>query len=83
MANQSKVDRNVSSDVCCQGVQTDSDDFFSEALFLSDDSKVHYCTGFPCCEMLRLHGFRICLGILLFGGEKRAIYCKSLIIVNN
>ena len=61
MANQSKVDRNVSPEVCCQGVRTDSDDFFSEVIFLSDDFKVHYCTGFPFCEILRLV-FEIVLG---------------------
>ena len=69
----------VSPDVCCQGVQTDSDDIFSEARFLSDDSKVHYCTGLPVCEMLRL-AFAFVLGSF-FGGKKRAFYCKSLIIV--
>ena len=79
MANRSKVDRNVSPDVSFQRVQTDSDEFFSEARFLCDDSKVHYCTGFPGCEMLRL-AFEFGLGSF-FGGEKRTIYCKSLIIV--
>ena len=69
MANQSKVDPNVSPDVSSQGVQTDSDDLFSEAMILSDDSKVHYCTGFPGCEMLRW--LSNLFGILFWWGKKR------------
>ena len=79
MANQSKVYQNVLPDVSSPRVQTDSDDLFSEVVILSDDSKVHYCTGCPGCEMLRV-AFKFVLGSF-FGREKRAIYCKSLIIV--
>ena len=78
MANQNKVDWNVSPDVCCQGVQTDNDDFFSEAIFLSDDSEVPYCTGFPGCEMLRL-AFELLLGSLFGGGKTR----NSLYVLNH
>ena len=70
-----KVDRDVFPGVSCQGVQTDNDDFFSEAKFLSNDSKVHYCTGFPGCEMQRL-AFEFVLRSF-FGGEIRAIYTVS------
>ena len=67
---ESTVRLTVSPDACCQGVQTDSDDIFSKARFLSDDSKVHYCTGLPVCEMLRL-AFDFVLGSFLVG-KKRA-----------
>ena len=60
----------------CQGVQTDSDDIFSEARFLSDVSKALYCAGLSVCEMLRL-AFDFVLGSF-FGEKKRAFYCKSL-----
>ena len=71
----------ISPDVCCQGVQTHSDDFFSEARFLSDYFKVHYCTRFPGGEIVRLV-FKFVLGSFS-GGEKRFayMYSKSLIIV--
>ena len=75
----STVRLSVSPDVCCQGAQTDSDDIFSEARFLFDNCKVHYCAGLPVCEMLRL-AFGFVLGSF-FGGKKRAFYRTSLIIV--
>ena len=79
-SGESAVRLSVSLDVCCQGVQTDSDDIFSEVIFLSDYSKVHYCTGLPVCEMLRF-AFDFVLGSFL-GGEKTAHFTfKSLIIV--
>ena len=74
MANRSKVDPNVSPDVSFQGVQTDTDDLFSEAIILSDDSKVHYCTGIPGCEMLR-SAFKFVLGSFLV--EKSAQFTVS------
>ena len=70
--------RSVSTDVCCQGVPTDSDDIYSKARFLSDDSLVHYSTGLPGCEMLRL-AFEFILEY--FWGRECAFYSKSLIIV--
>ena len=79
-SGESAVRLTVSPDVCCQGVQTDSDDIFSKARLLSDDSKVHYCTGLPVCEMLIRFGFQFCFGIVSWWG-KTLIYCKSLIIV--
>ena len=77
MTIQSKVVGSVSPDVCCPGVQTDSGDIFSEAGFLFDDFKVHYFTRLPGCEMLRWHGFRICLGILFRWGKMRTRFTVS------
>ena len=48
MANQRDVVRSVStSKYFALEVQFDSDGIFSEARFLADDSKEHYCTGLP------------------------------------
>ena len=55
----------------CQGVQTHSEGFFSEARFLSDDFKVHYCTRLPGGEMVRLV-FKFVLGSYS-GGEKHTL----------
>ena len=52
--------------VTCRST-TDSYDIFSEVRFLSDDSKVYYCTGLPVSEMLRL-AFDFVLRSF-FGGE--------------
>ena len=79
-SDESTFRLSVSPDVCCQEVQTDSDDISSEARFLSDDSKVHYCTGLPVCEMLRL-AFDFVLGSL-FGGEKtRILLCLIVFLL--
>ena len=54
MEHHSKVVQCSSPEVCCLEVQTDSDDFISEARFSSDDAKAHYYTGLPGGEMLKL-----------------------------
>ena len=70
-SGESTVRLSVSTN--CQGVQTDSDYIFSKARFLSDNSKVLYCTGLPVCEMLRLAFDFVLIGIGFWWGKTRIL----------
>ena len=65
----------ISRDVCCQEVQTHSDDLFSVARYLSDDFKLHYCTRLTGVEMVRLI-FKFVLGSFS-GGENKGTQTTS------
>lgn len=63
---------------CDKGVQTESDDFFSENTFLLDDAKVQYYTGLS--SYLLLKTFELVMSPFVHG-DKRSYYWKSFLIV--
>ena len=63
---------------CDKRVQTESDDFFSENIFLLDDAKVQYYTGLS--SYLLLKTFELVMSPFVHG-DKCSYYWKSFLIV--